>query len=282
MAHARGDYSDFVIGEIYPDTLVKIMSKPFVMKDAAGKARQYVKYTCTACNSGIIYDGRIDRIRSGRTCRCQECGRRSKRPEGYTKDTWKVNTVTADKMNKNNLNGNHIGEIHGDWFINDVDYTRNTGHGHTYYKVMNIKTGQIKSSRFDSLPHTVDNKLTNITNESKHLPVGTAKRSAGELAIDKWLTDHNIPFEIEYPFEDLKGVGNGFLRFDFKIKNKDILVEFQGEEHYRPIEFYGGQKEFEKRQIHDNLKRLYCKTHNYKLIEVPYNYKTLDEYLIDI
>ena len=57
MARARGDYSDFVIGEIYPNTLVRILSEVFNKPDEiSGKNRQYVKYTCTACNSGKIYD----------------------------------------------------------------------------------------------------------------------------------------------------------------------------------------------------------------------------------
>ena len=281
MARKRGDYSDLVIGEIYPDTLIRIESEPFIIIDPSGNRRPSVKYSCTACNSGIIYDGRIDRIRSGRTCRCPECGRHSKRPEGYTKDTWKYTAKTADQINPNNLTGKHIGEIRGDWFINAVDYTDDKSHGHTYYKVINIKTGQVKSTRLDYLPHEVDNTLTNASTIAKNIVEINKNegRSSGELAVDKWLTDHKINFDIEYTFNELKGVNNGYLRFDFKVVDKPILIEFQGLQHYQPVEHFGGEEQFKIQKIHDELKRNYCKAHNFKLIEVPYNYTNLDEYL---
>ena len=185
MARRRGDYSDFVIGEIYPDTLVRIESEPFIIIDPSGVRRPSIKYSCTACNSGIIWDGRIDRIRSGRTCRCPECGRKSKRPEGYTKDTWKWKEKTADTINPNNLTGKHIGEIRGDWFINAVERTNHTGHGHTYYKVINIKTGEVKSSRLDTLPHDIDNTYTNASTIAKNIvDINKSHRSLGEQAVE--------------------------------------------------------------------------------------------------
>ena len=280
MARRRGDYSDLVIGEIYPDTLVRIESEPFIIIDPSGNRRPSIKYSCTYCNSGIIWDGRIDRIRNGRTCRCPECGRKSKRPEGYIKDTWKWKEKTADTINPNNLTGKHIGEIRGDWFINAVERTNHTGHGHTYYKVINIKTGEVKSSRLDNLPHDIDNTYTNASTIAKNIvDINKSHRSLGEQAVEKWLLDHNINFTIEYTFDDLKGTNNGYLRFDFKINNKPIVIEFQGEEHYRPIDFFGGQEGFRIRKIHDELKRNYCKAHRLTLIEIPYNYKSLDEYL---
>ncbi len=283
MAHKRGDYSDFIIGEIYPGTLIRIESEPFIIIDPSGTRRPSIKYTCTACNSGILYDGRIDRIRSGRTCRCPECGRKSRRPEGYTKDTWKYQKRTAEEINLNNLTGKHIGEIRGDWFINAVDYTTDIAHGHTYYKVINIKTGKIKSSRLDSLQHNIDNTYTNASIIAKNIAeINKGPRSLGEQAVEKWLLEHNIKFNIEDTFEDLKGINDGYLRFDFKILNKPVLIEFQGIQHYQPVDFFGGEEQFKIQKIHDTLKRNYCKAHNLRLIEIPYNYKNLDEYLTDI
>lgn len=281
MAHKRGDYSDFIIGEIYPDTLIRIESEPFIIIDNSGKRRPSIKYSCTACNSGIIYDGRIDRIRSGRTCRCPECGRHSKRPEGYTKDTWNYKRKEANEINPNNLTGKHLGEIRGDWFINAVDYTDDKSHGHTYYKVINIKTGQVKSTRLDYLPHEVDKTLTNASIIAKNIvEINKANgRSSGEIATEQWLNNHNIQFDTEYIFDELKGINDGYLRFDFKIRDKPILIEFQGIQHYQPVDFFGGEEQFKIQKIHDELKRNYCKANNYKLIEIPYNYDTLDKYL---
>lgn len=285
IKHKPGDYSDFIIGEIYPNTLVRVESAVFEKLAANGKKKEkFVKYSCTACNSSKLWDGRIDRLRSGRTCRCPECGRRSKRPEGYTKDTWKWKEKTADEINPNNLTGKHLGEIRGDWFINAVHHTTHTGHGHTYYTVINMKTGETAVKRLDHLPHVIDNSFSNETNtlEITNKVEKIKGRSLGETAIENWLIAHDVPFDIEYEFEDLRGIGGGLLRFDFKIKDKPILIEMQGKQHYEPVEIYGGEEGFKIRQIHDNLKKKYCNFNGYRLIEVPYNYENLDKYLIDI
>lgn len=276
--HKAGDYSDFKIGEIYPDTLIKIESNVYKGEDK----RIYVDYTCTACNSGIVYRGRTDRIRSGRTCRCVECGRRSKRPEGFSKDTWTNKTITAETVNTNNLTSKHLGELRGEWFINAFDHTTDNSHGHSYYVCININTGEAKLCRIDSLPKEV---ITDFVFDTENLRIHKEQiqsgyhKSTGEQSIALWLNNHSISFESEYTFPDLKGNGDGLLRFDFKIKNKPILIEFQGRQHYEPVDFFGGEKRFKIQQLHDNLKKKYCNYNHYTLIEVPYNYESLDTYL---
>ena len=274
--HQPNDFSDFKIGEIYPGSLIRIESNIYKY---AGES--CVNFSCTACNSGIIYRGRVDSIRAHRTIRCQACGRRSKRPEGFT-DDWKSKGIrTKENVQNKHLTNKRIGEVHGDWFVNAFSHTTNTGHGHSYYICININTGKTKTCRLDHLPHNIDNTISNIaTIDSTQIP-DTIKttNSFGESSVATWLTNHNIDFEREYQFPDLTGSGGGLLRFDFKILNQPILIEFQGEQHYHPIKFFGGQTQFEKQQIHDNLKRNYCKYHNYTLIEIPYNYDTIDTYL---
>ena len=78
--------------------------------------------------------------------------------------------------------------------------------------------------------------------------------------------------EQEYKFEDLKGVNGGFLRFDAKLEidGKIYLIEVQGEQHEHPIEYMGGETEFEVRKEHDKRKKDYAKLHEYQLIEIWY------------
>ena len=162
-----------------------------------------------------------------------------------------------------------------------MDRTNHTGHGHTYYKIVNIKTGEVQSKSLYQLPHNIDNTLTNARTIARNIvSINEANgRSIGEIATEQWLKQHNIEFESEYIFDELKGINDGYLRFDFKIKDKPILIEFQGMQHYQPVEFFGGEEQFKIQKVHDELKRNYCKAHNYKLIEIPYNYNSLDEYL---
>ena len=58
------------------------------------------------------------------------------------------------------------------------------------------------------------------------------------------------------------------MHFDFKIKN--ILIEYQGLQHYQPIEHFGGQKAFMIQQKHDQIKRDWAIKHGYREIEIKY------------
>ena len=46
----------------------------------------------------------------------------------------------------------------------------------------------------------------------------------------------------------------------------NIAIECQGEQHYRPIEFFGGLKTFNKIKNNDIKKSNKCKNNNIKLI----------------
>lgn len=94
-------------------------------------------------------------------------------------------------------------------------------------------------------------------------------RSKGEKYITDWLLKKNIEFKREYSFEELKGFNNGKLRFDFAIFNKDILqglIEFQGEQHFYPVEAFGGITSFQERKYNDEQKQQYCYNHNIPLL----------------
>ena len=102
------------------------------------------------------------------------------------------------------------------------------------------------------------------------LSCGCIKMSKGEYKIEQWLRSHNIKFHKQYYFEDLKP-NNYPLKFDFAIFNPNIiLIEYQGKQHYEPIDFYGGIEGLQKQQLRDNQKREYCLSHNIPLYEISY------------
>ena len=107
---------------------------------------------------------------------------------------------------------------------------------------------------------------------------GCSKMSKYELFVEQYLTEIGYvlkkDFYKEKTFKNLKGLGGQSLRFDFYLKSRDgrkILIECQGEQHYRPAEWYGGVDYFEKLQMHDEMKRNYATEQGYELIEVLYN-----------
>ena len=117
--------------------------------------------------------------------------------------------------------------------------------------------------------------------ESSHLKNGHTtscgcNRSNGEKEIIELLTSNNIFFYKEYSFKDLKGVGNGILRFDFAIfNNKDLsyLIEFNGKQHYECNGGWNTEKEFNTRKTNDLLKIRYCQKNNIPLIIIPYTHQ---------
>lgn len=100
---------------------------------------------------------------------------------------------------------------------------------------------------------------------------GCNKRSVGEKIINEILLKNNFLFIQEYRFKDSE---ISKLRYDFAILNDDYevirLVEFDGEQHTRPVSKFGGEEEFLILQQHDKLKNEYAKKHNIPLVRIPY------------
>jgi predicted Zn-ribbon and HTH transcriptional regulator len=99
--------------------------------------------------------------------------------------------------------------------------------------------------------------------------------SKGEEKIKQYLIDNNIEFERQYRFEDLKNIA--YLRFDFAVFNNDelnFLIEYDGQQHYKPIPFNGANSKmdsaYEQTVRNDAIKNEYCEEHNIKLIRIPY------------
>ena len=93
--------------------------------------------------------------------------------------------------------------------------------------------------------------------------------SVGEKRVSLFLRDNNIPYKPQYKFADCKKKNH--LVFDFAVFNFDstlkCLIEYDGELHYREVNFRTSLKE---RQYNDELKNLYCKQKKVNLIRIPY------------
>ena len=48
------------------------------------------------------------------------------------------------------------------------------------------------------------------------------------------------------------------------------LIEFDGEQHYKPVDYFGGQEQFERQKDRDKKKDEYCLNHNIKLQRISY------------
>lgn len=103
--------------------------------------------------------------------------------------------------------------------------------------------------------------------------------SKGEKMISNILDEYSIPYFKEHRFEDCKSKRT--LPFDFYLPKDRVAIEYDGEQHYKPIELFGGEKEFIKRKKHDNIKNKYCATNNITLIRVPYYLDDKEGYILN-
>ena len=91
--------------------------------------------------------------------------------------------------------------------------------------------------------------------------------SKKEILINRVLTDTGIQFIREKSFDDM--ISKRY-KFDFYMPDKNMCIEYNGEQHYRPVHHFGGIKKFINRLKMDAIKRWYCFSHNITLLVIPY------------
>lgn len=100
--------------------------------------------------------------------------------------------------------------------------------------------------------------------------------SSMEVEIRNFLSNNNIEFEEQKTFEWLKYETNMFL--DFYLPQYQIAIECQGEQHFKPIEFFGGKEKFDLHLDRDKRKLELCNKYDITIlyfsnlgIKYPYN-----------
>lgn len=89
-------------------------------------------------------------------------------------------------------------------------------------------------------------------------------------------------FTYQQYFPDLRGKLGYPLSYDFEINlnGNHYLIECQGKQHYCPINYFGGKKQFIVQQHNDKSKQDYAHEHGFNLICLPYLLKKKDVYSI--
>ncbi len=101
---------------------------------------------------------------------------------------------------------------------------------------------------------------------------GCSAYSNMENFIASVLTDNNINYIPQAQFADCRNIFP--LRFDFYLYDYNTVIEFDGEQHSRPVDFFGGEEGFIKRVENDNIKNNYCFKNNITLIRLPHTLTT--------
>ena len=98
------------------------------------------------------------------------------------------------------------------------------------------------------------------------------KYSIGEQFVSKILKEYDIDFTFDTTIEDLKGVRNGTLRFDFVIeKNRNrVIIEYNGIFHYHVIHGKTSMYTLSKQQMNDIIKHDFCLKQKIPILWIPY------------
>lgn len=102
------------------------------------------------------------------------------------------------------------------------------------------------------------------------------KESKGERAIYDFLSIRKIPFVAQKNFKNCRNRAE--LPFDFYLPEKNICIEYDGEQHFDKNNFYNKHRGFEYREKNDQIKNEFCKKSGIRLIRIKYN-QSVDETL---
>ena len=122
-------------------------------------------------------------------------------------------------------------------------------------------------NEFVALPARINNE--HITS------CGCASKSSGERMVESVLRELQVEFREQYLIPECKYKHT--LRFDFAVFHKDrllYLIEYDGRQHFEPVDLFGGEVEFADLQKRDEIKNQYCHNHNIPLLRLPYTLST--------
>jgi len=87
--------------------------------------------------------------------------------------------------------------------------------------------------------------------------------SPGETEIENFLMKFNLEYKREYK--------ENLIEFDFYLPRIRTVIEFDGRQHFEPIEEFGGVGTFDMIKFYDNKKEKYCEDKFINIIRIKYD-----------
>jgi len=97
----------------------------------------------------------------------------------------------------------------------------------------------------------------------------SCSNSKGEIIVSNILKKYNINNIRQHSFEDCKNKNP--LKFDFYLSDINCIIEFDGEQHFRSVDFFGGEEYFTLIKKRDHIKNTYCKSNNIPILRIKYD-----------
>jgi hypothetical protein len=106
------------------------------------------------------------------------------------------------------------------------------------------------------------------------------KNSRGQSLITNWLSTNSIEHLTEHKFNDCINPKTKYpLKFDVFIPSHNMIIEYDGEQHFKPVKFHQKMTEeqmqhlLDKTQYRDDIKNRYCIENSIKILRIPYTEK---------
>lgn len=167
------------------------------------------------------------------------------------------------------LKGNNCDKCGGscDLTIDEIIKKAKLIHGDKYdYSLTKcVKTN--KKIKIICSKHGEFNQILNGHLQGQGCPI--CKESKGENKIRLYLEENNFKYIHQHKFIECKH--KKVLPFDFYLPDYNICIEFNGTQHYKPVKWFGGDKNFETQQLRDKIKMEYCRENNIPLIIIKHN-----------
>ena len=156
-------------------------------------------------------------------------------------------------------------------FINESSIIHNNYYDYSLVNYINANTKVkiicSKHGVFEQSPHMHKNNKNGCP---------SCKQSKGEHTIENYLLNKNIVFIKQHKFNDCKNIS--YLKFDFYIPELNLCIEYDGIQHFEPVDIFGGEEQFKKQKINDRIKNEYCKLNNIHLLRIAY-YESIEDKL---
>lgn len=223
-----------------------------------------------------IYDKKFEYISGYNGClsyitlKCLECmtifsRRVSSHLEGYGCKKCQIKNLPQNKPWTNDKFIENMNKLHSNKYTYLSDYTNSNGE-------LKILCNTCKKEFIQSCESHMKGNGCPSCNFSK-----------GELKISKFLDTNNIKYELQKRFDECRSNDKYMLRFDFYLPDSNICIEYDGIQHFQPVNRFGGIDRFLKTKENDKLKDEYCKLNSIKMIRISYKeFDLIDNILGDL
>lgn len=183
------------------------------------------------------------------------------------KNLWRI---TESKLESYGDDGHHMTTMDRNKTHNAVAYNKNnlpcfypSKIGKKNYEYYKIDLPEIHTPLFK----IVKLKIISIENEIRE------ERELPKIG-EGWISETLLYYKIKKTFKEYTVVHHGkpewlgLQHFDIFIPELNIAIEYQGTQHQKPVEYFGGEAAFKKGQERDERKKQLCEENNCSLFYV--------------